>query len=145
MGIVDNLSSLSDEELSFNKKAYQQKKKTKKKVTKKTTKKRKSKMKVDEMSPKMNQGMLKEAIDDINREIARINLQKRKLNQQISDADSGLELSRRAEKRLQDKIADLLEKEASLKEKKKRITVDEESLSDKLLKIQKIRSELNDV
>ena len=39
----------------------------------------------------------------------------------------------------------LMEKEAILKEKKKKISQDEEGLSDKLSKIEKIKSELNDV
>jgi len=180
MGLLDNLSPITEKELSFSKKAYigKPKKKSSKKVVKKKTPVKKKMVKkkimkkksvkkktpskkmikkkvlakgplpeiVDEQSsPEMQKGILKEAMADINKEIARINIQKRKLNQQILDADSGLELSRRAERRLQERIAELLEKEASLKEKKKKVTQSEETLSDKLLKIQKIKSELSDV
>ena len=90
-------------------------------------------------------GLLKEAIEDINREINNINKEKKQLNDQIKDADKNLENYRQFEKELQQRIAKLLEREAFLKDKKKRVAVDEDRLSDRLSKVRKIRSELDDV
>ncbi len=111
MGSAGDLSSISADNLSFNTAEYK--------------KKKTSKRKRGNIPKSFKKGMLKEAIDDINREISNVNLQKKKLNQQIENMDTDLESSRRAERKLQEKIAELMEKEAFLKEKKKKISAKE--------------------
>ena len=102
-------------------------------------------MKKKAVESQNKKGLLKEAIEDINREINNINKEKKQLNDQIKDADKNLENYRQFEKELQQRIAKLLEREAFLKDKKKRVAIDEDRLSDRLSKVRKIRSELDDV
>ncbi|MEK6897748.1 MAG: hypothetical protein AABX28_00135 [Nanoarchaeota archaeon] len=93
----------------------------------------------------IKKSLIKEALGDINSEILNINKEKKNLNDQIQNADKNLENFRNFEKRLQQKIAALLEREAILKENKKAISLKEDRLADKLSKIQKIKSELGEV
>lgn len=93
----------------------------------------------------VKKSLIKEALGDINREILNISKEKKSLNDQIQNADKNLENFRNFEKRLQQKIAALLEREAILKEKKKAISLKEEKLADKLSKIERIKLELGEV
>ncbi len=123
---INDLSSITEKELSF---------RTDNKKIKKTKIKKNSKI--------SKKDMIKEAVDDINKEIANMKLQKKKLNQQISLLDKGLENSRESERELQKKITELIRKETLLKEEKKRISQDQGKLAEKLLRIQKIKTELD--
>ena len=96
-------------------------------------------------NPRAKRGMLKEALADLSNEISNINKNKKMLNDQIKNADKSLESFRKFETKLQQKIANLLEREALLKERKKKISLDEERLTDKLSKIQRIKSELDEI
>lgn len=89
--------------------------------------------------------LLREAIVDIDRELARLNKEKGSLRRQIGSIDSEVGSSQELEKKLQEKIAVLLKREAALSEKKKGTQVKIDRLSDKLGKIKKIKSEMNDV
>ncbi|MFH1325239.1 MAG: hypothetical protein ABIH49_00515 [archaeon] len=108
-------------------------------MKKKSVKKRVAKTK------KGKKGMIREALLDLNREIANINKEKKRLGDQIKNSDKSLRNFMAFEKELQKRIAALLEREAALKEKKKNIGMREERLSDKLSKVQKIKSELDDI
>ena len=94
---------------------------------------------------KSKRGMIREALRDLNREILIIRKQKIDLNNQIRGADKNLDNFIAIEKSLQKKIAELGNKEASLKERKKKIFQNEERLMDRLSKIQKIKSELDEI
>ena len=119
--------------------------KSKKPKKKKVKSKKSTIKKKKETNTEKKKNILGDAIADINREIANIAVQKKKLNEQIGNADKGLELSRAAERKLQQKIARLLEQEASLREKKKEISMEEEKLSEKMSKIQKVKFELTEL
>jgi prefoldin subunit 5 len=88
---------------------------------------------------------LREAIEDVDKEIAGINKERKKLNEEGGKTDKSLEDYRQFERRLQQKIAKLLEREAALKEKRKGISVEEEKLSERLSKIRRVKTELDEI
>jgi chromosome segregation ATPase len=106
---------------------------------------RKKEMKKVSKPKNVQKNMIKEALADINREILNISLEKKKLNKQIKGVDTDLDKSIGFEKNLQQEIAKLVEKEASLKEKKKRVFQEGDKLVDRLSKIEKVKFELNDL
>ncbi len=106
--------------------------------------KKKAKTKISKQKP-VKKSMIKEALADIDKEILNINLEKKNIDKQIKGVDTDLDTSREFEKNLQQKIANLLGEEASLKEKRKRISQGGDKLADKLSKIEKVKFELNDL
>ena len=108
-------------------------------------KKKRMKVKKKNKSVSEKKGMIKEAISDIDREIVNINKQKTRLNQQIKSSDKTLMDYRQFEENLQKRIAKLIQREASLRDKKKGVIAKEEKLSERLSKVKKIKSELDDV
>ena len=100
-------------------------------------------VKQKKVNPKRS--LLQEAILDIDRELSRLSKEKGSLKRQISGIDMSVETARSLEKKLQERIAKLLEKEAALTEKKKKTQTKTDRLSDKLSKIQKIKSEMSDI
>ena len=92
-----------------------------------------------------DKSMIREALTDLSKEISNINKQKRKLNDQMKSGDKTLDTYREFEKQLQQRIAKLMEREAFLREKRKKISLKEEILTDKLSKVEKIKSELNQI
>lgn len=127
------------------------KKMTKKVVKKKSVKRKiaKPKKKVAKRKPstskKRERGMIQEALADLSNEISRINSEKRRLNDQIVNADKNLKNSMEIERKLQQRIAQLAESEALLKQKKREISLKEEALADKLSRIRKIKVELDEI
>jgi len=91
------------------------------------------KKKVDKKkgSYKRNVGMLREALVDIDREIALLNKKKQ-------------ELKKTETKRAKD-VSILIEREASLRAKKKEIESKQEKILSKLSKIKKIKYELSEI
>ena len=94
-------------------------KRPKKRVVKKLSKSLKKTKKIS--NKKVDDNILKEALSDINKEISILNKGKKELNKQIRNLDINMDNSRQIEKKLQEKIARLIEKEATLKEKSKKI------------------------
>ena len=116
----------------------------KKKVNKAKHSKTKSSKKISKKIAR-DKGMIREALTDLSKEISNINKQKRKLNDQTKSGDKTLETYREFEKQLQQKIAKLTEREAFLRDKRKKISLKEEILTEKLSKVEKIKSELNEI
>lgn len=102
-------------------------------------------MKKEKRGSSDKKSLLREAILDIDKELARLNRDKNSLRKQIDGIDSEVGNAQDLEKRLQEKIAALLKREAALNEKKKNTQISIDRLSDKLGKIKKIKSEMNDV
>ena len=99
----------------------------------------------DSSVKKAKRGMLKEAVSDLNKEISSIGKEKKLLNAQINNADRDLKNFKSFQAKLQKKIELLAKREDTLKEKRKQISDNEKRLSNKLSKIQKIKSELSEV
>ncbi len=85
------------------------------------------------------------AIKDIESEIKNLSMEKRALKSSLDKVSSAMEIDHELEKQLQKKIAGLIEKEAKLNQKKKKLQTDIERVSDKVNKIAKIRSEISDI
>ncbi|MFA4952832.1 MAG: hypothetical protein WC584_01265 [Candidatus Pacearchaeota archaeon] len=130
------------------------KRKVKKKISKESKKKKgfvRGKRNIKKRKQKISSlkmgtgGMLREALVDINREILELNRQKKAIGFEIRNIDKSLSNSRETEKSLQQKIAKLIEREASFKSIKEQIVQKQEKLTDKLSKVQKIKFELGEV
>jgi len=124
------------------------KKKSRKKIKAKTIKRiikkpLKIKNKRDLYRINSKKGIIKEALGDLNREISNISKEKNKLKAQIKNADKNLQGFIGSEKELQYKIAQLIEKEASLKEERREMALREDVLSEKLSKIRRVKAELD--
>ena len=94
---------------------------------------------------KVGNSALSSAIKDLEREIRELTQQKSSLHSSLKKVSSSMDVDRSEEKKLQQKIAKLVEKEASLGQKKKKIEAKIDSISDKVGKISKIRSEMSDL
>jgi len=94
---------------------------------------------------KPQKNLIKEALLDINKEIDNINKDKRNLTRKISTSDISIEKAREAQRMLQERIANLLAREAAMKEKTSKLSTKEGKLSDRLAKIEKIKSELDGI
>ena len=104
-----------------------------------------SKKVVKKKPTKVKRSMIGEALLDINQEISNITKDRKKLEKQISTSSISIDKAREAQKALQEKIADLLSREASLKEKNARLGTKENQLGDRLAKIEKVKSELSGI
>ena len=109
-------------------------------------KKKVVKKKVVKKAPiKAKKSMIKEALLDINQEISNIIKDRKNLDKQISSSSISIDKAREAQKALQEKIASLLAREASMKEKNSRLAGKENLLGDRLAKIERIKSELGGI
>jgi len=89
--------------------------------------------------------LLKEANAEIDKELRRLSEERDAFKKEINGIDSSVGNAQELERKLQERIAALLEEEAKLTEKKKNIQVKTERLADKLIKIEKIKSEMDDI
>jgi len=89
--------------------------------------------------------LLKEAIADIDKELERLNKEKISLKKQLDGIDVGVESARELERKLQEKLSQLLREETKLYEHKRNTQKEIGELSDKLGKIKKIKSEISEV
>ena len=85
------------------------------------------------------------AIKDLEVEIRKLGREKSDLNKNLSVVSSAIDVDRDKEKELQQKIAMLIEKEAKLSHRKKNLQAKIDSVSDKINKISKIKSEMADI
>ena len=85
------------------------------------------------------------AIKDLQSEINSLTKERSSLKRSLDDTSSAINVDRDMEKKLQQRIALLLEKETNLNHKKKLLQTKIDSVSDKMGKISKIRSEMSDI
>src|SRR3989344_2301276 len=86
-----------------------------------------------------------EAIHDLDIELRALSKQKEAMHKSLSETGSEIDNDRTKGKELQEKIARLAEQEAHLNEKKKKLQSSLDSVSDKMNKISKIKSEMSDL
>ncbi|MDP4039575.1 MAG: hypothetical protein Q8P57_03280 [Candidatus Pacearchaeota archaeon] len=85
------------------------------------------------------------AVRDLETEIKKLNKEKSDLKRESASTSSSLETSRAQERALQQRIARIIEKQASLNQKKKTLQVKIDRDADKINKISKIKSEISDI
>src|SRR3989344_1454827 len=86
-----------------------------------------------------------EAIHDLDIELRALSKQKEAMHRSLSETGSEIDSDRTKGKELQERIARLAEQEAHLNEKKKKLQSSLDSVSDKMNKISKIKSEMSDL
>lgn len=89
--------------------------------------------------------LLKEAISDVNKEIRVLGTEKTSLKREFTDVETKIEGAQGREKKLQECVGKLIEKEASLKKKEKDTQEEIEKIENKLGKMKKIKSEMVDL
>ena len=89
--------------------------------------------------------ILSGAIKDLEREIGNSMKLKSELKNSLDGISDKLEEDRVLERKLQQKIAKLVSKEARLNEKKKLLQAKIDGISDKIGKVEKIKTEMKDV
>ncbi len=85
------------------------------------------------------------AIKDLEAEIKKLGKEKSSLKQELNEVSSAIEVDHDREKELQRKMAQLIEKEAKLNDKRKHLQMNIDDVSDKITKISKIKSEMSDI
>lgn len=85
------------------------------------------------------------AIKDLEKEIQSALKEKTTLKKTLENVAGAINIDRTKEKELQEKIARLMEKEASLNARKKKLESQIDTVSDKISKITKIESEMKDI
>ena len=89
--------------------------------------------------------VLSGAIKDLESEIKRLNKDKLSLKKELGNVSSKIDLDRTAQKNFQQKIANLIEKESRLNQRKKNIQTKIDKVSDQMGKISKIKLEMSDI
>ena len=89
--------------------------------------------------------LLSTALKDLEIQIKALKRDRDKLRNDLKRVSSAIDVDRGLEKELEQKIASLVEKEARLSEKRKKITTDIDFVSERLGKVSKIKSEMADV
>jgi len=92
-----------------------------------------------------NTSALSSAIKDLQSEIAKLNKEKTDLKRNLDSTSSAIDVDREKERELQQRIANLLEREAELNKKKKNLQTKIDKVSDKANKISKIKAEMADI
>ena len=100
---------------------------------------------VERSSVKRTKPSLSGVILDLQLEIKNLSKERSGMKKSLMDVTSSIEVDHDLENELRQKIANLVEKEAKLLKKKKKLEVDFDSASDKLNKISKISSEMKDI
>jgi len=85
------------------------------------------------------------AIKDLNEEIQKASKEKSTLKKNLENISTAINVDRSKEKELQEKIAKLIQREASLNERKKKLESDIDRLSEKINKVSKIKAEMKDI
>ena len=86
-----------------------------------------------------------EAIHDLDVELKALAKQKENMRRDLSETSSEVDRDRTKEKELQERIARLVEQEAHLSERKKKLQTSLDMVSDKMNKISKIKSEMTEL
>jgi chromosome segregation ATPase len=97
------------------------------------------------VSKKGKDPVLGSAIRDLDAEINVLSRQKSSIKGDLERVSSAVNIDRNVEKQLQEKIARLSEREAQLSGKKKKLQTNLDSISDKMNKVSKIKSEMADL
>ncbi|NCO11843.1 hypothetical protein CO038_03425 [Candidatus Pacearchaeota archaeon CG_4_9_14_0_2_um_filter_39_13] len=95
--------------------------------------------------PAVKKSPLAGAIKDLEGEIRQLSKERAQLKADLKKVGSAIDVDHDMESRLQKKLVDLMEKEGRLNKKKKNLQVKIDSVSDKVNKISKIRSEMSDI
>ncbi len=85
------------------------------------------------------------AIKDLNEEIQKASREKSALKKNLENISGAINVDRSKEKELQERIAKLIQREASLNERKKKLESDIDRVSEKINKVSKIRAEMKDI
>ena len=85
------------------------------------------------------------AISDLGEEIKKALKEKAALKKTLETVTGAMTVDRTKEKELQEKIARLIEKEASLNARKKKLESDIDRVSEKINKVSKIKAEMKDI
>lgn len=89
--------------------------------------------------------ILSTALKDLDVQIKSLKRDKLRLQTDLKKISSAIDVDRDLEKQFEEKIARLLEKEATLNQKKKKAQLSIDQVSDKLNKVSKIKSEMSDL
>lgn len=89
--------------------------------------------------------LLSTAIKDLDTQLRALKRDKAQLQASLKKVSNSIEVDHSLEKELQEKIASLIQKEAKLTEKKKKIGSDLDRVSERIGKVSKIRSEMSDL
>lgn len=89
--------------------------------------------------------LVKEAISDLDREIGRIRKEKNSLNSELKRIEKDLGSTQILGKKLQEKIAELENNELVLMDKKKKLKQKNDSLGERLTKVETIKEQLDEV
>ena len=85
------------------------------------------------------------AIKDLNAEIQKASKEKSTLKKNLENISGAINVDRSKETELQERIAKLIQREASLNERKKKLESDIDRVSEKINKVSKIRAEMKDI
>ncbi len=123
------------------------KKKVKRKVNKMVEKaihgKEKTRKNMEDASD--NKSVLSDAIKEIDTELNRLKREKGSLKQSFEKVSSDIDMERQREKEYEQKIGELIEKEAGLKKRKSEIESKIDKVNDKMGKMSRIKSEMRDI
>ena len=92
-----------------------------------------------------NKSVLSEAIKEIEVELNRLKREKGSLKQSFDKVSSDIDVERQREKEYEQKVGELIEKEAGLKKKKSEIESKIDRVNDKMGKMSKIKSEMREI
>lgn len=89
--------------------------------------------------------LLSTALKDLEVQIKSLKKDKASFQADLKRISNALDVDRDLERALQEKIGGLVEKEASLNERRKKIQSQIDQVSDKINKVSRIKSEMSDV
>jgi len=84
-------------------------------------------------------------IDDLNMAIQKLNQEKVKARKELNKVDDTIKYDHNTERELQLRIAKIVEEEAKLSQKRKKIEAKIDQVSTKLRKIAKVKSEMEEI
>ena len=92
-----------------------------------------------------SKSVLSNAVKDLTNKMQKLSREKADLHRALGKINSGIDVDRKLEKKLQERMAAIVEMEAALVEKKKVLQSKLDNISDTMSKISKIKSEMSDL
>lgn len=114
-------------------------------VKKKRGKKAKKKVSEAKKTPVVEKSLLASAIKDLESGIKMTAAERNRIDKIMRELSLEVEEDRETQKKLERRIAALLEREARLNKRKKDLQTKMDKISDKIDKMSKIRSEMSDL
>ncbi len=102
-------------------------------------------LKKEKVDSKNKNYALSGAMRDLQTEIRKLGKEKSQLKEELGNVSQTLDVDRVKERELQEQFASIVEKEARLNERKKNLQTKIDNISNKMVKMSKIKSEMSDV